>query len=94
MKCRHCGKALQHQFLDLGFAPPSNAYLNPEDLHAPELYFPLKLHVCDRCWLVQTEDYSRSDELFTADYANDFVSAFKEKCGWAEAMNNVVAQLA
>ncbi|GAV19738.1 hypothetical protein MMIC_P0695 [Mariprofundus micogutta] len=69
MNCRHCGKALQHKFLDLGFAPPSNAYLNQKDLHAPELYFPLKLHVCDRCWLVQTEDYSRSDELFTSDYA-------------------------
>lgn len=69
MKCRHCGKALEHQFLDLGFAPPSNAYLNANNLLAPELYFPLKLHVCDECWLVQTEDYSRSDELFTADYA-------------------------
>ena len=69
MKCRHCCHTLQHQFLDLGFAPPSNAYLNYEDLHAPELYFPLKLHVCEHCWLVQTEDYSRSDELFTADYA-------------------------
>lgn len=69
MKCRHCGKDLQHQFLDLGFAPPSNAYLKQEGLHAVELYFPLKLHVCDQCWLVQTEDYSCSDELFTADYA-------------------------
>ena len=69
MKCRHCDKILQHQFLNLGFAPPSNAYLNQEDLHAPELYFPLKLHVCDHCWLVQTEDYSRSEELFTANYA-------------------------
>jgi len=69
MNCRHCGKQLQHQFLDLGYAPPSNAYLNADDLHAPELYFPLKLHVCDACWLVQTEDYTRSDELFTKDYA-------------------------
>jgi len=69
MNCRHCGKPLEHQFLDLGFAPPSNAYLNAADLHAPELYFPLKLHVCDDCWLVQTEDYSRSEELFTEDYA-------------------------
>ncbi len=69
MKCRHCGHVLQHQFLDLGFAPPSNAYLKADDLHAPELWFPLKLYVCDQCWLVQTEDYARSDELFTADYA-------------------------
>jgi len=69
MNCRHCGKPLQHQFLDLGFAPPSNAYLTVENLSSPELYFPLKLHVCDDCWLVQTEDYARSDELFTKDYA-------------------------
>ena len=69
MNCRHCQTKLEHRFLDLGFAPPSNAYLKPEALQAPELYFPLKLYVCDTCWLVQTEDYSRSDELFTKDYA-------------------------
>ena len=69
MNCRHCNTPLEHVFLDLGFAPPSNAYLNSADLQAPEQYFPLKLFVCDQCWLVQTEDYSRSDELFTKDYA-------------------------
>lgn len=69
MNCRHCSTQLQHQFLDLGFAPPSNAYLAAADLQAPELWFPLRLFVCDRCWLVQTEDYPRSDELFTNDYA-------------------------
>jgi len=69
MNCRHCGKPLQHGFLNLGFAPPSNAYLSLADLHAPELCFPLNLHVCDNCWLVQTEDYARSEELFTKDYA-------------------------
>ncbi len=69
MNCRHCRTPLTHVFLDLGFAPPSNAYLKAEDLHRPELYFPLKLYVCDQCWLVQTEDHSRADELFQADYA-------------------------
>lgn len=69
MNCRHCHAPLEHVFLDLGFAPPSNAYLAASDLQAPEQYFPLKLFVCDTCWLVQTEDYSRSDELFTKDYA-------------------------
>ena len=69
MNCRHCNTPLEHVFLDLGFAPPSNAYLVEADLQAPEQYFPLKLFVCDKCWLVQTEDYSRSDELFTKDYA-------------------------
>ena len=69
MKCRHCGTPLEHTFLDLGFAPPSNAYLNASDLKCPELYFPLKIKVCDQCWLVQTEDSASADSLFTSDYA-------------------------
>lgn len=69
MKCRHCSTPLEHTFLDLGFAPPSNAYLTQEDLTRPEKYYPLKIKVCDRCWLVQTEDYTQADELFSSDYA-------------------------
>lgn len=69
MKCRHCQSELKHVFLDLGYAPPSNAYLSKEALLAPETTYPLKLYVCDHCWLVQTEDYSAADELFSGDYA-------------------------
>ncbi|MDC3267201.1 class I SAM-dependent methyltransferase [Gammaproteobacteria bacterium] len=69
MKCRHCDDSLEHLFLDLGFAPPSNAYLTEFDLNSPELYFALKLLVCEKCWLVQTEDYTKADELFSNDYA-------------------------
>lgn len=69
MNCRHCIAALRHSFLDLGFAPPSNAYLNAADLTRPEIYSPLKVMVCDQCWLVQTEDYAAADKLFSADYA-------------------------
>jgi hypothetical protein len=69
MNCRHCGTPLQHTFLDFGFAPPSNAYLSKAALTRPELYFPLKIQVCDHCWLVQTEDYAEADALFTSEYA-------------------------
>ena len=69
MKCRHCGKPLEHSLVDLGFAPPSNAYLHAEDLCNPEVHYPLRVKVCHRCWLVQTEDYVRAEELFSADYA-------------------------
>lgn len=69
MKCRHCKTELDHVFLDLGYAPPSNAYLSEPQLRAPESTFPLKLYVCDNCWLVQTEDYAEADELFSGDYA-------------------------
>jgi SAM-dependent methyltransferase len=69
MNCRHCGLSLTHTFVDLGFAPPSNAYLNAEDLSCPEMHYPLRVKVCARCWLVQTEEYARAEELFDADYA-------------------------
>ncbi len=69
MNCRHCSTPLEHVFLDLGFAPPSNAYRKAGDITKPETYFPLKLYVCDHCWLVQTEDYIRADEFFSSDYA-------------------------
>ena len=69
MKCRHCLSNLTHKFLDLGFAPPSNAYLTINDLTKPEKYYPLKVMVCDQCWLVQTQDYAQADELFDSEYA-------------------------
>ena len=69
MKCRHCQAKLKTPLVDLGSAPPSNAYLTQQTLHAPEKYFPLRVLVCTQCWLVQTEDYAGADELFSADYA-------------------------
>jgi SAM-dependent methyltransferase len=67
--CRHCRTPLHQTFIDLGFAPPSNAYRTAADRARPETYYPLRVRVCDRCWLVQTEDYADAGELFSADYA-------------------------
>ena len=69
MKCRHCGAELSIPFLDLGTAPPSNAYLAREQLDAPELWYPLRILVCERCWLVQTADYAGREAFFADDYA-------------------------
>ncbi|CQD22850.1 methyltransferase [Mycobacterium europaeum] len=69
MKCRHCGASADLSFVDLGFAPPSNAYLEAKDLGRPEVYYPLRVKVCHQCWLVQTEDYAQAEELFSPDYA-------------------------
>jgi len=69
MKCRHCGSTLALRLADLGSAPPSNAYLTEATLHAPEKWFPLRVLVCEQCWLAQTEDFSRANELFDSDYA-------------------------
>jgi SAM-dependent methyltransferase len=69
MNCRHCGTADLLPFVDLGSAPPSNAYLTEQSLRAPEKWFPLRVLVCRQCWLVQTEDFAQADELFDAEYA-------------------------
>ena len=46
MNCRHCNRALRDSFLDLGFSPPSNAYIGSRNNYTPEIYYPLKIMVC------------------------------------------------
>lgn len=89
MKCRHCGQPLRLPLIDLGSAPPSNAYLSPDDLARPEKWFPLRVMVCDQCWLVQTEDFAQADELFSADYA--YFSSYATS--WLEHARRYVAQM-
>ena len=90
MKCRHCQTELTLPLIDLGAAPPSNAYLTQRTLHAPEKYFPLRVLVCTGCWLVQTEDYAGADELFSADYA--YFSSFSTT--WLKHAEQYVADMA
>lgn len=90
MKCRHCGSDLNLSLVDLASAPPSNAYLTVQTLHAPEKYFPLRVLVCTRCWLVQTEDYAGADELFSADYA--YFSSFSST--WLQHAERYVTDMA
>ena len=69
MMCRHCGSPVDMPFVDLGSAPPSNAYLTAEALSLPERWYPLRVRVCTNCWLVQTEDFAHFAELFDDKYA-------------------------
>lgn len=55
-------------FLDLGSAPPSNAFLRAEDLVREEAYFPLKVLSCPECHLVQIDEVQCRETLFSADY--------------------------
>ena len=69
MNCRHCNSKLEHEFIDLGKAPPSNNYISKDNYHTKEQTFPLRVMVCNHCWLVQTQDFSKANELFTDEYA-------------------------
>jgi hypothetical protein len=69
MQCRFCKTELKHVFIDLLNSPASNSYLNPEQLNEPETYYPLKVYICHNCFLVQVDEYQKSDALFNSEYA-------------------------
>lgn len=69
MNCRSCNSELSLELIDLGKMPPSNAYLTEEDLLKPEAAYPLRVLVCEKCWLVQTEDFVGREEMFDPSYA-------------------------
>jgi SAM-dependent methyltransferase len=69
MNCRFCKTALKDVFVDLVNAPASNSYLTKEQLNEPETFYPLKIYVCQKCKLVQIDEYKKSDDIFDKDYA-------------------------
>ncbi len=68
LKCRFCGNELKHEFIDLVNSPLSNLNLTEEQLNEPEKFYPLKIYVCDKCFLVQIDEYKKSQEIFNEDY--------------------------
>ena len=77
MKCRFCQNELTHEFIDLVNAPPSNSFLSLEELNEPEVFYPLKLFVCEKCFLVQIDEYKKSEEIFSDKYV--YFSSFSSK---------------
>jgi len=68
MKCRFCNTELKHVFIDLVNSPASNSFLNKEQLNEPEVFYPLKVYTCHKCFLVQIDEYKKSDDIFNSDY--------------------------
>lgn len=90
MNCRHCGAVLHLPLIDLGTAPPSNAYLSADELKGPEKWYPLRVLVCESCWLVQTEDFLDRESLFSGDYA--YFSSYSSS--WLEHAERYVGNMA
>lgn len=68
MQCRFCKKELEHVFIDLVNSPASNSFLTKEQLNEPETFYPLKVYTCTNCFLVQVDEYKKSDAIFNSDY--------------------------
>jgi len=68
MQCRFCKTELEHVFIDLVNSPPSNSFLTKEQLNEPEFFYPLKVYTCHNCFLVQVDEYKKSDAIFNNEY--------------------------
>lgn len=79
--CMCCGAELRHTFVDLGMSPLCESYVPADKLNHMEPFYPLHVYVCDRCFLVQLEEYVSPEEIFT-EYA--YFSSYAES--WVEHM--------
>jgi hypothetical protein len=66
--CRLCGTLLKHDFVDLGMSPPCESFLRADQVDGAETYYPLRVMVCESCFLVQLPEYVSAQAIFT-DYA-------------------------
>lgn len=86
--CRFCGNGLQRTFVDLGLSPLCETYPSAADLNRGETYYPLHVYVCEKCWLVQLEEYESPEQIFS-DYAyfSSFSDSWLKHCDkYCEAM--------
>ena len=73
--CRSCGAGLKYTFIDLGMSPLANSYITPEQMNRMEPFYPLHVYVCEKCLLVQLEQFSTPQDIFS-DYA--YFSSFSD----------------
>src|SRR5688572_17421066 len=86
MKCRFCQSDLKDVFIDLFNSPASNSFLTAEQLNEPEIFYPLKVYTCHNCFLVQVDEYKKSDAIFDSSYV--YFSSYSRS--WLEHASNYV----
>jgi 2-polyprenyl-3-methyl-5-hydroxy-6-metoxy-1,4-benzoquinol methylase len=84
MQCRFCKTELEHVFIDLVNSPASNSFLTAAALNEPETFFPLKVYTCHQCFLVQVDEYKKSDAIFDSNYV--YFSSFSTS--WLQHAKN------
>lgn len=63
--CRLCGAALARTFVDLGMSPLCESYVHEDQLDQPEVFYPLRVLVCEECLLVQVPAHVAGEQIFT-----------------------------
>jgi SAM-dependent methyltransferase len=79
--CRFCLKPLRLTLVDLGVTPLANSYLPDAAAATNERSFPLHARVCQSCRLVQVEDVSTPDHIFSHyAYFSSYSASWLEHC--------------
>ena len=65
MNCRFCNSELTRKFVNLGMSPLANSYLRSDQINQMEPYYPLHAFVCNKCLLVQLEEFETPEHIFT-----------------------------
>ena len=86
--CRFCGSVQQRTFIDLGMSPLCETYPAATDLNRGESYYPLHVFVCEKCWLVQLEEFETPEKIFSDyPYFSSFSDSWLKHCDkYCEAM--------
>jgi SAM-dependent methyltransferase len=84
--CRFCGASLSRTFVDLGMSPLCETYPSVADFSRGETYYPLHVYVCDRCFLVQLEEYEKPEDIFGdypyfSSYSDSWLKHCETYCG-------------
>ncbi|MFI5037027.1 MAG: methyltransferase domain-containing protein [Solirubrobacterales bacterium] len=86
--CRFCGAPVEAVFADLGMSPLANSYLPPERANSMEPFYPLRALVCDKCFLVQLEEFQTPERIFS-EYA--YFSSYSSS--WLEHSRRYAEQM-
>ncbi|WP_339085072.1 class I SAM-dependent methyltransferase [Hyphomicrobium sp. ghe19] len=83
--CRLCRNPLHHIFVDLGMSPLCESFVPADQIDSMEPYYPLRVFVCDKCFLVQLSEYVRPDHIFTeyayfSSYSTSWIAHAKNYC--------------
>jgi len=86
--CRFCTAPLRSTFVDLGMSPLCQTHITSEQLNSMEPFYPLCAYVCEKCWLVQLEEFVAPGDIFS-EYA--YFSSYSDS--WVEHARRYAEQM-
>ncbi len=83
--CRGCGNTLTQTVVDLGLSPLCENVVTPDDLNRGEMFYPLRVYVCEECWLMQVHDLVAGEDIYShyayfSSYSDSWLQHAKDYC--------------